>query len=116
MGEANPRRASLYSISLETFVPDDHPLRRIRPLLDDQAIRRACRALYAPISRPSVAPERLLLALVGGYLLQPRHGHQKRDVSHGFVSSVLTLNPALDEDGRASTRLGRGTLCERPHC
>ena len=50
------QRASLYIISLETFVPDDHPLRRIRPLLDDQAIRRACRALYTPISRPSVRP------------------------------------------------------------
>src|SRR5215510_9015804 len=69
MGEANSQRAFFYNISLETFVPADHPLRRIRPLIDDQAIRRACRDLYAPIGRPSIPPEQLLLALVGGYLL-----------------------------------------------
>ncbi len=69
MGAANPQRALFYDISLETFVPADHPLRRIRPLIDDEAIRRACRDLYAPIGRPSIPPEQLLLALVGGYLL-----------------------------------------------
>src|SRR5215470_12301941 len=69
MGEANPQRAFFYNISLETFVPAEHPLRAIRPLIDDRAIRRACRELYAPIGRPSIPPEQLFLALVGGYLL-----------------------------------------------
>jgi transposase len=69
MGEANPQRAFFYNISLATFVPDDHPLRRIRPLIDGRAIRHACRDLYAPIGRPSIPPEQLLLALVGGDLL-----------------------------------------------
>jgi transposase len=69
MGAANPQRALFYDISLETFVPADHPLRRIRPLIDDHTIRRACRDLYPPIGRPSIPPEQLLLALVGGYLL-----------------------------------------------
>jgi len=69
MGEANPHRAFFYNISLETFVSADHPLRAIRPLIEDRAIRRACRDLYAPIGRPSIPPEQLFLALVGGYLL-----------------------------------------------
>jgi len=69
MGDANPQRAFFYNISLETFVPADHPLRSIRPLINDQAIRRACRDLYSPIGRPSIPPEQLFLALVGGYLL-----------------------------------------------
>ncbi len=69
MGEANPQPAFFYDISLETFVPAEHPLRAIRPLIDDRAIRRACRDLYAPIGRPSIPPEQLFLALVGGYLL-----------------------------------------------
>jgi transposase len=64
MGEANPQRAFFYNISLETFVPDDHPLRAIRPLIDDRAIRRACRDLYSPIGRPSIPPEQLLRALL----------------------------------------------------
>jgi transposase len=69
MGEANPHPAFFYNISLETFVPEDHPLRHIRPLIDTRAIRRACRDLYSPIGRPSIPPEQLFLALVGGYLL-----------------------------------------------
>jgi len=69
MGEANPQRAFFYNISLETFVPADHPLRQIRPLIDDRAIRRTCQDLYAPIGRPSIPPGQLFLALVGGYLL-----------------------------------------------
>src|SRR5712692_5325872 len=69
MGEANPQGALFFNISLETFVPADHPMRQIRPLFDDRAIRRACRDLYAPIGLPSIPPEQLFLALVGGYLL-----------------------------------------------
>src|SRR6266571_4888668 len=69
MGEANPQRAFFYNISLETFVPAEHPLRSIRPLIEDLAIRRACRDLYSLMGRPSIPPEQLFLALVGGYLL-----------------------------------------------
>jgi transposase len=58
-----------YSLSLEKFVPGEHPLRRIRPLIEDRAIRRVCRPLYSAIGRPSIPPEQLFLALVGGYLL-----------------------------------------------
>ena len=69
VGEKDPQLTLYYTLSLETFVPQDHPLRRIRPLIDDQAIRRECRPLYSPIGRPSIPPEQLFLALVGGYLL-----------------------------------------------
>jgi transposase len=69
MGQADPQRTLFYQLSLETFVPAEHPLRAIRPLIDDHAIRHACRDLYAPIGRPSIPPEQLFLALVGGYLL-----------------------------------------------
>jgi transposase len=69
MGQGDPQRTFFYNISLETFVPEEHPLRAIRPLIDDEAIRRVCRDLYSPIGRPSIPPEQLFLALVGGYLL-----------------------------------------------
>jgi transposase len=69
MGQSDPQRTLFYQLSLETFVPAEHPLRAIRPLVDDQVIRRACRDLYSPIGRPSIPPEQLFLALVGGYLL-----------------------------------------------
>jgi transposase len=69
MGHADSQRTLFYQLSLETFVPPEHPLRAIRPLIEEAAIRRACRALYAPIGRPSIPPEQMFLALVGGYLL-----------------------------------------------
>lgn len=69
MGHTDPQRTLFYHLSLETFVPAEHPLRAIRPLIEDEAIRRTCRDLYSLIGRPSIPPEQLLLALVGGYLL-----------------------------------------------
>src|SRR5881296_2587014 len=65
------QEALLMRLSVDSLrrVPADHPLRAIRPLIEDRAIRRACRDLYAPIGRPSIPPEQLFLALVGGYLL-----------------------------------------------
>jgi len=69
MGHADPQRTLFYQLSLETVVPPEHPLRAIRPLIEDAAIRRACRDLYSPIGRPSIPPEQVFLALVGGYLL-----------------------------------------------
>jgi transposase len=56
MGHRDPQRTLFYQLSLETFVPPEHPLRAIRPLIEDAAIRRACRDLYAPIGRPSIPP------------------------------------------------------------
>ncbi len=69
MGESDPQRSIFYNLSLESFVPAEHPLRRIRPLIDDRSIRRACGPLYSEIGRPSIPPEQLFLALIGGYLL-----------------------------------------------
>ncbi len=69
MGEHAGQSNFYYNITLEQFVPSDHPLRAIRPLIDAKAIRRACRSLYSAIGRPSIPPEQLFLALVGGYLL-----------------------------------------------
>ncbi|MFQ5670545.1 MAG: transposase [Acidobacteriota bacterium] len=72
MGEKAVQPSLYYSLSLESFVPDDHPLRRIRPLIDDEEIRRQCAPLYSSTGRPSIPPEQLFLALVGGYLLGVR--------------------------------------------
>ncbi len=58
-----------YNISLEDLVPEDDPLRSIRPLIDAKEILKFCRDLYAPIGRPSIPQEQLFLALVPGSLL-----------------------------------------------
>jgi transposase len=61
------RSGSLFSyVDLEARVPVDHPLRPIRVIVNDvlAALAGEFEALYAPLGRPSIPPERLLRALL----------------------------------------------------
>jgi transposase len=69
MGTADPQPSMFYHINLEQFVTADHPMRKIRPLIDTDRIRQLCAPLYSDAGRPSIPPEQLFLALLGGYLL-----------------------------------------------
>ena len=69
MGTADPQPSMFYHINLEQYVTADHPMRKIRPLIDTARIRELCEPLYADTGRPSIPPEQLFLALLGGYLL-----------------------------------------------
>ena len=69
MGTSDPQPSMFYHINLEQFVTADHPMRKIRPLIDTDRIRTLCEPLYADAGRPSIPPEQLFLALLGGYLL-----------------------------------------------
>jgi len=53
-------------VSPEAFVPDQHPLRPIRIMVDDVLARlsTAFGGLYSPLGRPSVPPEQLIRALL----------------------------------------------------
>ena len=57
-GTRSCRRGSSCSTTLEDVVPDDHPLRGIRALVDValEEMRPSLDALYAERGRPSVAP------------------------------------------------------------
>ncbi|MGH9486406.1 MAG: IS5 family transposase [Terriglobales bacterium] len=61
------QQAAMFSyVSPEQRVPTDHPLRPVRAMAD-QALRelnRRLAKLYSPIGRPSIAPEKLLRALL----------------------------------------------------
>lgn len=69
MGTSDPQPSFFYNINLEQFVTADHPMRKIKPLIDTDRIRKLCEDLYSDQGRPSIPPEQLFLALVGGYLL-----------------------------------------------
>src|SRR5213592_73666 len=63
----NEQQAGMYSyISPEQRVPADHPLRPIRKMTDEIFKQLSPRfdALYARVGRPSIAPEKLLRALL----------------------------------------------------
>jgi transposase len=53
-------------VDLEARVPADHPLRPIRTIVDDalSGLSGEFEALYSHLGRPSIAPERLLRALL----------------------------------------------------
>ena len=54
------------SVDLEARVPSKHPLRVIRRIADAvlAGLSRQFTAAYAPLGRPSIAPEKLLRALL----------------------------------------------------
>ena len=61
------RSGSLFSyVDLEARVPRGHPLRAIRAIVDAALARlnEDFEAIYAPIGRPSIPPEKLLRALL----------------------------------------------------
>jgi len=53
-------------VDLERRVPQGHPLRAIRSIVDAalSELSGAFAAMYAPLGRPSIAPEKLLRALL----------------------------------------------------
>lgn len=61
------QQAGMFSyLTLEQRVPEDHPLRTIRRTVDEilRSMDRQFDALYASTGRPSIAPERLLHAVL----------------------------------------------------
>jgi transposase len=67
MRGSDERTESLFSyVSCEARVPQDHPLRAIRAIVDEAlaALSGEFATLYANTGRPSIAPEKLLRALL----------------------------------------------------
>ena len=67
MRGADEQPGAMFSyVSLEARVPQDHPLRAIRRITDRALERLSPRfgALYINFGRPSIAPEKLLRALL----------------------------------------------------
>src|SRR5918999_5753599 len=61
------RTGELFSyVDLEARVRRDHPLRVIRTIADEAlaALEREFAALYSPLGRPSIPPEKLLRAML----------------------------------------------------
>src|SRR5215813_837647 len=98
-GEARMRgdheqQAPMWSyISPEQRIPQDHPLRPLRALVDAVLTDLSPRfsQLYAKTGRPSVAPERLLRALLLQVLYSIRSERQLMDgeVADAFFDAVL---------------------------
>lgn len=67
MHGGDERSGELFSyVDLEARVRRDHPLRRIRAIVSEAlaALERDLAALYSPMGRPSIPPEKLLRAML----------------------------------------------------
>ena len=68
MGELPPdQNALFYEFCLENYVPQDHLLRKIDPLLDLSELRETLYPFYRHTGRPSIDPEVMLRMLIVGY-------------------------------------------------
>ena len=65
-GEDSQQQAMFSYLSPEQRVPQDHPLRKLRPLVDQvlQKLSPRFARMYARVGRPSIPPEKLLRALL----------------------------------------------------
>ncbi len=63
-GEVDPQSSMFHYFSVESRIPADHPLRRVKRLAESalSAISAELDGLYARTGRPSIPPERLLKA------------------------------------------------------
>jgi transposase len=65
-GKPEQQLAMLTSLSTEDLIPEDHPIRRIRKVIDEVLVELDGEfdAMYSGIGRPSVPPEQLLKATI----------------------------------------------------
>ncbi|HZM38608.1 MAG TPA: transposase, partial [Acidimicrobiales bacterium] len=65
-GKPEQQLAMLTSLSTEDLIPVDHPIRRIRGVVDEVLVDMDgdLDAMYSRIGRPSVPPEQLLKATI----------------------------------------------------
>src|SRR5215207_4056973 len=64
--DQDPQGAMWSYVPMEQRIPADHPLRRLRPMVDTALAELSPQfdELYARVGRPSIAPEKLLRALL----------------------------------------------------
>jgi transposase len=66
-GDDQEQQGAMWSyVPMERRIPVDHPLRRLRPMVDGALAELSPQfdALYSRVGRPSIAPEKLLRALL----------------------------------------------------
>ena len=63
-GDAERQSNIMLAVTPDSFIPDDHPIRRIKPIVDAalQRLSPLFDAMYARRGRPSIPPEHLLKA------------------------------------------------------
>ena len=106
MRGGDERSGSLFSyVDLEARVGKDHPLRTIRAIVNEalSALAGEFAALYSPIGRPSIPPEKLLRAMLLQAFYSIRSERQLMErlefdlLFRWFVGSALTTRRGITQ-------------------
>lgn len=113
MGISDTQKEMFHTVQLSDLVPEDHPLRKIHPLLDTERIREICKPFYCEDNgRPSIPPEQLFLALLGGYLLGVRSDRKlimelRCNMAFRWFVGLDITSPVWDASTFSKNREGR---------
>src|SRR5687767_3902387 len=63
-GRTERQATMLFGVTVDRFIPEQHPIRRIRELVDEilGELSPQFSAMYAPVGRSSIPPEHLIKA------------------------------------------------------
>lgn len=102
-GDASEQAEMLLALTPDQLVPDDHPIRRIKALVEPVLARLSPRfdEMYAVRGRPSIAPERLLkgLLLVALYSIRSERQFCERlryDLLFKWFLDLNVADPGFD--------------------
>jgi transposase len=102
----------LTALTPDSFVPQDHPIRAIRAIVERAlaGLSPSFRAMYAPLGRPSIPPERLLKAmlLIALYSIRSERQFCERlqyDLLFKWFLGLNIAEPAFDHSSFSKNRL-----------
>jgi transposase len=103
-------------LNVETMIPVEHPIRRIKGMLDEvlRELDRRFEAMYAADGRPSIPPERLLLAkvLMALYTIRSERQFCERLQYDLLFRWFLDLNPDETVFDHSSFSQNQGRLLQ----
>src|ERR1700736_795992 len=88
------QQLDVFLVSPEQRIPQDHPLRPLRTMADEalRELHPRFRRLYASTGRPSIAPEKLLRALLLQVVYSVR---SERMLMEQLDYNLTTLHPVV---------------------
>ncbi len=128
-GRTDRQGEMLLGVSAEDFVPQNHPIRRIRVIVDQvlDELSPQLSAMYSQIGRPSVPPEHLIKAslLMALYSIRSERQFCERlqyDLLFKWFLGLTILEPAFDATSFTKNRqrllhqeIAMGVLAEVVH-
>ncbi|MCC7090137.1 MAG: IS5 family transposase [Dehalococcoidia bacterium] len=110
-GRAVQQTGMLFGVTTEEFIPERHPIRRIRVIIDDLLARLSpeLTSMYAPNGRYSVPPERLIKAtlLMAFYSIRSERQFCERlqyDLLFKWFLGLNINDPAFDHSTFSKNR------------